>query len=55
MEKNLLEDSGTRIKNFCREQALCMSQSYFDHPLEERFTWTSPDGQTKKVIDYILV
>jgi len=55
VEDSLCNDNGTRIKTFCREQNLCMSQSFFDHPLDKRYTWTSPDGQTKKVIDYILV
>ena len=31
-----------------------MLQSYFDYPLEERFTWYSNDGFTKHVLDYIL-
>ena len=44
----LCNDNGARLKNFCREQALCMSQTYFDHPLEERYTWQSPDGNTKR-------
>ena len=32
-----------------------MSQSFFDHPIESRYTWYSGDGITKKVLDYILV
>ena len=32
-----------------------MLQSYYNHPLEERFTWYSNDGITKRVLDYILV
>ena len=36
--KNLIEDpqcndNGNRIKSFCRSTALCMLQSYYDHPL----------------------
>jgi len=34
---------------------LSMSQTYFNHPVEERYTWFSPDGNTRKVLDYILV
>ena len=34
---------------------LSMSQTYFNHPVEERYTWFSPDGKTRKVLDYILV
>ena len=32
-----------------------MSQSFFNHPIESRYTWYSGDKITKKVIDYILV
>ena len=32
-----------------------MPQTYFDHPLDERYTWYSPDKKTKKILDYILV
>ena len=48
-------DNGNRIKSFCRSKSLCMLQTYFDYPLEERFTWYSNDGITKRVLDYILV
>ena len=51
----LCNDNGSRINKFCRSMKLSMSQTYFDHPIEERYTWFSPDGKTKKVIDYILV
>ena len=30
-----------------------MSQSFIDHPIENRYTWFSGDGTTKKIIDYI--
>jgi len=58
--KNVVEDpncndNGSRIKSFCREKQLCMSQTFFDHPIEERYTWESPNKNTKKVLDYILV
>ena len=31
-----------------------MLQSFFEHPLEDRITWHSNDGVTKRVLDYIL-
>ena len=31
-----------------------MPQTYFDHPLNKRYTWYSNDGRTKKVLDYML-
>ena len=32
-----------------------MSQTYFSHNLEDRYTWFNGDMSTKKVLDYILV
>ena len=51
----ICNDNGSRIKGICRELKLCMSQTYFDHPKEKRYTWFSGDGTTKKVLDYVLV
>ena len=48
---NLCNENGEKLKSHCRMYKLCMSQSFFDHPLEERYTWYSPDGITKKVLD----
>ena len=47
-------DNGSRLKQLCRSERLCMVQTYFDVPLNERFTWYSNDGKTKRVLDYIL-
>ena len=52
---SICNDNGSRLKNICRELRLCMSQTYFDHPKEKRYTWHSGDGTTKKVLDYVLV
>ena len=54
VEDQLCNDNGSRIKSFCRKLHLCMPQTYFDHPLNNRYTWYSNDGRTKKVLDYIL-
>ena len=32
-----------------------MTQTYFNYPLSERYTWYSGDNKTKKVLDYVLV
>ena len=32
-----------------------MTQTYFEHPIEERYTWFSGDKITKKVLDYVLL
>ena len=52
---DLCNDNGMRLKSFCRSMKLCMSQTYFDYPVEDRVTWYSGDGKTRKVLDYVLV
>ena len=44
-------ENGLRLKQFCQEKKLCMSQTFFDHPIVNKYTWYSSDGNTKKVID----
>ena len=51
----ICNDNGSRLKSFCRELRLCMSQTYFDHPKDKRYTWHNGNNTTKKVLDYILV
>ena len=34
---------------------LCISSTYFEYPVENRYTWYSPDKKTKKKNDYVLV
>ena len=55
IEDDLCNDNGFRLKSFCKEFQLCISQTYFDQPLENRYTWYSGDQKTKKVIDYVLI
>ena len=53
-QDELCNDNGLRLKSFSRQFKLCMPQTYFIHPLDERYTWYSPDNKTKKVLDYVL-
>ena len=55
IEDNNCNDNGYRFKSFCRERGYCLPQPYYDHPREERYTWFSSDGRTKKVLDYVLL
>ena len=55
MNDPICNDNGSRLKGFCRELRLCMSQTYYEHSKEQRYTWRSCDGSTKKVLDYVLV
>ena len=51
----LCNDNGQRLKSFSRQLKMCMPQTYFEHSLDERYTWYSPDKKTKKILDYVLV
>ena len=53
-EDPICNDNGLRLKRFIRESGFCMTQTYFNHLEEERFTWFSGDKTTKKVLDYVI-
>ena len=48
-------ENGYRLKSYCRATNLNMIQTFFDVPIEKRYTWYSNDKMTKKILDYILV
>jgi exonuclease III len=54
-DDHVCNDNGIRLKRFVRETGYCMTQTYFNHPEEERYTWFSGDKTTKKVLDYVIV
>ena len=54
-EDSICNDNGLRLKRFIREMKYCMTQTYFNHPLNDRHTWFSGDKTTKKVLDYVIV
>ena len=46
-------EPGQRLIEFCQENALVITNTFQQH--KRRFyTWTSPDGQHRNQIDYIL-
>ena len=53
-DDHVCNDNGMRLKRFVRETRYCMTQTFFNHPEEERYTWFSGDKTTKKVLDYVL-
>ena len=55
IEDETCNDNGARLKQLCRSEKLCMTQTYFEKPLSQRYTWFSNDGHTKRVLDYILM
>ena len=46
--------AGERLIEFCQENALVIANIVFQQHKRRLYTWTSPDGQYRNQIDYIL-
>ena len=47
-------EAGQRQTEFCQENALVIANTLFQQHKGRLYTWTSPDGQHRNQIDYIL-
>ena len=47
-------EAGQRLTEFCQENALAIANTLFQQHKRWLDTWTSPDGQYRNQIDYIL-
>ena len=47
-------EAGQRLIKFCQEDALIITNTLFQQHKRGLYTWTSPDGQHRNQIDYIL-
>ena len=47
-------EAGQRLIEFCQENALVILNTLFQQQKRRLYTWTSPDGQQRNQIDYIL-
>ena len=47
-------EAGQRLIEFCQENALVIANTLFQQHKRGLYTWTSPDGQCRNQIDYIL-
>ena len=47
-------DAGERLIDFCQENTMVISNTCFRQPKRRLYTWTSPNGQYRNQIDYIL-
>ena len=47
-------EAGQRLAEFCKENALVIANTLFQQHKRRLYTWTSPDGQHRNQIDYIL-
>ena len=47
-------EAGQRLIEFCQENALVIANTVFQQHKRRLYTWTSPDGQHRNQMDYIL-
>ena len=47
-------EAGQRLIEFCQENTLVIANTLFQQHKKRLYTWTSPDGQYRNQIDYIL-
>ena len=47
-------EAGQRLIEFCKENALVITNTLFQQHKRRLYTWTSPDGQHRNQVDYIL-
>ena len=47
-------EAGQRIIEFCQENALVVANTFSQQHKRRLYTWTSPDGQHRNQMDYIL-
>ena len=48
------KEAGQRLIEFCQENAVVRANTLFQQHKRRLYTWTSPDGQPRNQIDYIL-
>ena len=47
-------EAGQRLIEFCQENALGRANTLFQQHKRRLYTWTSPDGQHRNQLDYVL-
>ena len=47
-------EAGQNLTEFCQKNALVIANTLFQQHKRRLYTWTSPDGQYRNQIDYIL-
>ena len=47
-------EAGEKLIEFCQENSLVIANTLFQQHKKRLYTWTSPDGQHRNQIDYIL-
>ena len=54
LDLGMWNEAGQRLIEFCQENALVIANTLFQQHRRRLCTWTSPDGQHRNQIDYIL-
>ena len=49
-----VQNAGQRLIEFCQVIALVIANTLFQQHKRRRYTWTSPDGQYRNQVHYIL-
>ena len=52
--RGVQNEAGQRLIEFCQQNALIIKNTLFQQHKRRLYTWTSPDGQYRNQIDYIL-
>ena len=47
-------EAGQRLTEFCLEKALVIANTIFQQPKRQLYIWTTPDGQYRNQMNYIL-
>ncbi|CAF1396827.1 unnamed protein product [Adineta steineri] len=47
-------EAGDRLVDFCQNNSMFIANTFFQQPKRRLYTWTSPGGQYRNQIDYIL-
>ena len=53
-DSGIQNEAGQRLIEFCQENSLVIANTLFQQHTRRLYTWTSPDGQHRYQIDYIL-
>ncbi|XP_008485907.1 uncharacterized protein LOC103522587 [Diaphorina citri] len=51
----IINERGEEFINFCRENDLIITNTWFEQKMSSRHTWISPNGNVKNKIDYICI
>ena len=48
-------ERGERLIQFCKENQLIVTNTFYEHPMRRRYTWKSPGDRYMNQLDFILV